>query len=72
MKGVGVLIPLEANFLLFNLPFTTKQYEVDNIAKFVYYGRTLMVAGFDIFAKKEYIGGNYVGLYYSTTLKSGK
>ena len=23
-----------------NLPFTTKQYKVDNIANFVYYGKT--------------------------------
>ena len=30
-----------------NLPFTTKQYKVDNIANFVYYGKTRLDAPLD-------------------------
>ena len=40
---VGVLIPVRTNFFAINLPFTMKQYKVDNIANFVYYGKNQVV-----------------------------
>ena len=34
--------PTGGKIFAINLPFTTKQYKIDNIANFVYYGRTRM------------------------------
>ena len=40
---VLVLIPLGKTFCYEFTLFTTKQYKVDNIDKFVYYGKTRMI-----------------------------